>query len=152
MVQKQFEVIEEEQPDRIVHNGKAIYPVIWSLENKEKTTLISPVPYLHYVKDHAHVAFNKNYGPFINKLSYQLANYGLVKTIMSSLKWLEKSKSIKQKQIQNALFTNQAIYTISPVLFKRPDYWNANFKVLGYHERKKTNNCQSIDDLPGPYH
>jgi len=144
---KQEEVIENEQPDRIVHNGKVMYPVIWSLENPGKTTFVSPVPYLHYVKDHAHIAFNKNFGPFLNKLTYRLANYGLVRTIIGSLKWLSKSKRIKQKELQKALFSNQAIYTVSPTLFKRPEYWKDHLKVLGYHERKKTINWKPNAEL-----
>ncbi|MDB4088241.1 glycosyltransferase [Flavobacteriales bacterium] len=148
MILKQEAFIENENPDRIVHNGKAVYPVIWSLKNKEKTTLLSPVPYLHYVKDHAHVMFNKNYGAFINKLTYSLANFGLVKTIMSSVKKLSLPRKIKQRKIQHALFSNRAIYTISPTLFERPDYWDSNLKVLGYHERTKTTNwlpCQELE-------
>lgn len=147
MVLKQSTFIEEERPDRIVHNGKVIYPVIWGLENKWKTILISPVPYLHFVKNHAHIAFNKNFGPFINKLTYRLANYGLLKTITGSLKWLSISRKIKQKDIRNALFGNKAIYTISPSLFERPNYWRDNLKVLGYQERNKTNNWQPNHEL-----
>lgn len=147
MIQRQYETIQNEQPDRVVHNGKVIYPVVWHWENEGKTTLISPVPYLHYVKDHAHVAFNRNFGPFINKLTYQIANYGLIKTIMSSLKWIEKSKEIKQSQIQKALFTNRAIYTISPTLFERPSYWPNNIKVLGYHERNRPVSWEANDEL-----
>ncbi len=140
MVLKQEAVINQEEPDKILHNGKVIYPVVWSLENKGKTILISPVPYLHYVKDHSHLGFNKNFGPFFNKLSYKLANFGLLKTIFSSIKLLSNKRKISQKEIQQALFTNKAIYTISPTLFERPTYWKENLKVLGYHERKKTNN------------
>ena len=147
MIQLQEQVIEHEMPDRIIHNGKVIYPVIWSLENKGKTTWLSPVPYLHYVKDHSHLAFNKNLGPVLNKLSYSIANYGLVKTIVNSVKWLKKHNKISQKQIQKALFSNNAIYTISPSLFERPDYWNENIKVLGYHERNKTVNWEADEAL-----
>ncbi|MFX0558204.1 glycosyltransferase [Maribacter sp. CXY002] len=141
MILKQEAVIEKEQPDRIVHNAKVMYPVIWGLENK-KSILISPVPYLHYVKDHSHVAFNKNYRPFINKLTYQLANYGLIKTISGSLKWLSTPNRIPTREIKKALFESKVIYTVSPSLFKRPEYWRENFQVLGYHERKKTNNWE----------
>lgn len=147
MIEKQYELIEKEKPDRIVHNGKVIYPVIWGLENEGKTTLISPVPYMHYVKNHSHVAFNKDFGPFLNKMTYRLANYGLVKMIMKSLKWIPVLKKIKQKQIQNALFNNKVIYTISPALFERPDYWNDKLKVLGYHERNKVLNWQADPEL-----
>ena len=71
MIQQQEAVIEQVKPDRIVHNGKVIYPVIWGLKNEGKRVFVSPVPYLHYVKEHAHVAFNKNFGPTINKLRAQ---------------------------------------------------------------------------------
>ena len=144
MIQKQEEVIESEQPDRIAHNGKVIYPVIWGFRNKGKTSLIIPVPNMHYVEGNTHVGFHSNWGTFLNKLSYKIANYGLLKTISSSVKWLKtpESRNIKQKEIQEALFNNQCIYTISPTLFKRPTYWAKNLKVLGYHKRKKTSHWQ----------
>ena len=69
-----------------------------------------------------------------------MANYGLVRTIIGSVKWLKSSRKPSQKEIQRALFSNKAIYTISPSLFQRPRYWPPNLQVLGYHERKKTNN------------
>lgn len=147
MIRQQEAVIERLKPDRVIHNGKVMYPVIWGLENKGKNILISPVPYLHYVKDHAHIAFNKNFGPFINKLTYRLANFGLIKTISGSLKYLSTPKKISTTAFQKALFENRAIYTISPTLFKRPDYWKDNLQVLGYHERKKTNNWQASEAL-----
>lgn len=147
MILKQEVVIEEESPDRIIHNGKVIYPVIWGLKNKGQTILLSPVPYLHYVKNHAHVAFNRNFGAFINKLTYALANFGLVKTIVGSVKWLSLPIKVSQKEIQKALFRNKAIYTISPSLFERPNYWKNNLKVLGYHERKKTNNWEPNPEM-----
>ncbi|WP_304236597.1 glycosyltransferase [Jiulongibacter sediminis] len=138
MILKQESVIEKENPDRIVHNGKTMYPVIWGTENKEKRFLVSPVPYLHYVKDHSHLAFNRNFGPFINKLTYDLANFGLIQTISGSLKSLAKPKQLSTREIKKALFEEQVIYTVSPSLFQRPDYWSEKLRVLGYHERKKT--------------
>jgi len=138
LINTQYELIESENPDRIVYNGKTIYPIIWGLNNRGKTILISPVPFMHYVKDHTHLAFNSNYGPFLNKLTYSLANFGLVTTVMISIKWLKIKRKITRKQIKNVLLSNKAIYTISPSLFSRPDYWNENIKVLGYHERNKT--------------
>ena len=146
MVRIQEEVIESEKPDRIVHNGKVIYPVIWGLKNKHRI-MVSPVPYMHYVKNHSHVAFNRNFGPWLNKQSYNLANYGLIKTISGSLKWLKQERTLSAKDIKHALFTNKTIYTISPSLFERPDYWSENIQVLGYHERKKTVNWEPSTEL-----
>jgi len=140
LVNKQCEIIKRENPDRIVHNGKAIYPIIWGLSNRGKTILISPLPYLHYVRNHTHVAFSSNYGPFLNKLTYSLADFGLIMTVMIAAKWLKITSEITRKQIQNALLSNKVVYTISPSLFPRPDYWSENIKVLGYHELNKAIN------------
>ena len=143
LVKKQYDLIESEIPDRIVHNGKAIYPIIWGLNSRGKTILVSPVPYLHYVRDHTHIAFNSNYGSFLNKLTYSLANFGLIVTVMITIKWLKITKKITRKQIKSALLSNKVIYTISPSLFSRPEYWNENIKVLGYHRLTKSKNWRA---------
>ena len=147
LIKKQYELIESENPDRIVYNGKAIYPIIWGLDKRGKTILISPVPYIHYVRNHTHIGFHGNFGPFLNKLTYSLANFGLIMTVGISIKWLKITKKITRKQIKNALLSNKIIYTISPSLFPRPDYWNENIKVLGYHERDKTVNWKADKSL-----
>jgi sterol 3beta-glucosyltransferase len=147
LVNKQYELIESENPDRIVYNGKATYPVIWGLENVGKTVLVSPVPFMHYVKNHTHVAFNSNFGPLLNKLTYSLANFGLITTVKISARWSKMTGKITRKQIKKALLSNKTIYTISPSLFPRPDYWNENMKVLGYQEHNKEINWQPDNGL-----
>ena len=144
---KQYELIESHKPDRIIYNGKAIYPIIWGLYNRGKAVLISPVPYVHYVRDHTHLAFNSNFGLFFNKLTYSLANFGLITTVKISAKWLNLKNKITRKQIKDALLSNKAVYTISPTLFHRPDYWKKNIQVLGYHERNKSVNWQTDKGL-----
>ena len=140
LTDKQYEIIESEIPDRIVYNGKVNYPIIWGLNNRGKNILVCACPYLHYVKDNTHVVFHNNFGPFLNKLTYLLANFGMIMTTMITKKWLKITRKITLKQIRNALLSNKAIYTISLSLFPRPDYWNDNLKVLGFHERNKTVN------------
>jgi UDP:flavonoid glycosyltransferase YjiC (YdhE family) len=147
LINEQYGLIESENPDRIVYNGKAIYPVIWGLDKIGKTTLISPVPFIHYVKNNTHVAFNNNFGSFLNKLTYSLADFGLITTLKITTKWLKMTKKITRKQIKNALRTNNVIYTISPSLFPRPEYWNDNLKVLGYHHRNKFVNWHPDKEL-----
>jgi UDP:flavonoid glycosyltransferase YjiC (YdhE family) len=137
MILTWYEITESESPDRIVYNGKAIYPIVWGIDNRGKNILVSPVPFVHYVRNHTHAAFHSNFGPFLNKLTYSLANFGLIMTVRISIKWLKITKKITRKQIKNALLSNKVIHTISPSLFPRPDYWNENIKVLGYHERDK---------------
>lgn len=147
LVHKQYELIESEIPDRIVYNGKATYPVVWELDNCGKTILISPLPYMHYVRDHTHVAFNSNFGPFFNRLTYSLANFGLITTVKISAGWLNISRNISRKRIKDALLSSKVIYTISPSLFSRPDYWHENMKVLGYHQRNTTTNWRADEEL-----
>ena len=147
LIHKQYEIIKSEIPDRILYNGKAIYPIIWGLNNRGKHILICPLPYMHYVRDHTHVAFNSNYGPFLNKLTYSLANFGLVTTVMIAKRWLKITKKITRKQIKNALLSNKAIYTISPSLFSRPGYWKKNLKVLGFHQGNRKINWRPGKDL-----
>jgi UDP:flavonoid glycosyltransferase YjiC (YdhE family) len=137
LVNRQYQLIERENPDRIVYNGKAIYPVIWELNNRGKTILVSPVPFVHYVRNHTHVAFNSNLGPVLNKFTYSLANFGLITTAKITAKWLNIKRKGIGKQIKSALLSNKAIYTISPALFSRPDYWHENIQVLGYHGRNE---------------
>lgn len=147
LIYRQSEIINGRIPDRVLYNGKAIYPIIWGLKNVGKNILICPVPYMHYAKGHSHVAFNSNYGAVINKLTFSLADFGLVTTIMMSKRWLKIGEKISRREIKKALRSNKAIYTISPSLFSRPEHWSANLKVLGFHERTKTIDWEPDKDL-----
>jgi sterol 3beta-glucosyltransferase len=147
LLNKQYELIERENPDRIVHNGKAIYPIIWGLKNRGKNILVCPFPYMHFVKDHAHIAFNRNLGTYLNKLTYALADFGLITTVMISKKWLDLKEKITRGEIRCVLKNNKGIYTISPSLFPRPDYWKENLKILGYHEKSRTAKGQADKDV-----
>lgn len=138
LIRLQQQIIEAEAPDRIVSNGKAIYSFIWAVNHPGQTINISPVPYLHYIEGHSHLAFHRDFGPFFNKLTFKLANFGLVTTTMTAVKWLGLKGKIRRREIQEAIANNKTIYTISPSLFPRPDSWPKNLQVLGYHERDKT--------------
>ncbi|TRX58857.1 glycosyltransferase family 1 protein [Fulvivirga sp. M361] len=147
LANKQYQLIEREHPDRIIYNGKAVYPILWELKNSGKTTFLSPLPYMHFVKGHTHVAFNSNFGTFFNKLTFSLAHFGMVTTVMMTRKWLKVKHKISRKQVRNILKNGKCIYTISPSLFSRPGYWNQNLKVLGYNEKKKNDNWHPDKDL-----
>ncbi len=147
LVHLQYEIIEKENPDRIIYNGKALVPMIWELKNRGKTIFLSPLPYMHYVKGHTHIAFNSNYGTFLNKLTFSLAHFGMVTTVKITRKWLKINEKIKRKEILAILKFNKTIYTISPSLFSRPDYWNENLQVTGYHPRKLKSDWQPDKDL-----
>ncbi|MEW6236719.1 MAG: nucleotide disphospho-sugar-binding domain-containing protein [Candidatus Omnitrophota bacterium] len=139
LVARQREIIVKEQPDKIIFSGKAIYPIIWEIENPGKSILVSPIPCLiHAVNDRPTVGFSGNYGQFLNKLTYSLSNFGLIQYVMKVTKEFRKSPKISSTDIKKAIFSKKMIYTVSPTIFPRPDYWPENTQVLGYHERKKT--------------
>jgi sterol 3beta-glucosyltransferase len=147
LIRKQYEIIERENPDRILYNGKVTYPIIWGLDHVGKHILVCPLPYMHYVRHHTHIVFNRNFGPFLNKLTYSLADFGVMMTVRISAKWLELTKKITRKQLKNALSSSKAIYTISPALFSRPDYWREDLQILGFHKRNNATNWQPDKDL-----
>lgn len=144
LINQQYEIVEREAPERIVYNGKAVYPVLWSIRNPGKASMVSPLPYMHYVKDHTHIVFNNNLGSFLNKLTYALADFGLVTTVLIAKKWLGLGGRRKpyRKKIRSVLRSNKTLYTISPSLFPRPGYWSENLLVLGFQQKSKSTSWQ----------
>jgi len=148
MLNQQHDLIESIKPDRIVYSSKATYPILWEIQNPGKSIHVSPIPYLvHYVKDHAHIGFSGDYGSFLNKLTYQLLNYVLVKSIVKTNKQYLKQYGIQPHQVREIMLKKKMIYTISQVFFTAQNYWPSNVKVLGYHERNKTQNWTPDEEL-----
>lgn len=139
LVRQQFEIVQQEDPDLILYNGKCNYPVLWSLATGKKTVLISPIPYLiHYVEGNSHTGFHGKFPEFLNKLTYKIVNFGLIKTISYAQKRLpDTTTKFSKNQIKEKIFSEKLIYTISPSLFIRPKNWESHIQVLGYHERNK---------------
>ena len=139
LMRLQYEAIEAEQPDRLLHHAKALYPLIWGLSRPGRAILLSPVPYVvHAVDTHSHVVFNRDMGRVLNRASYALANFGLLKTVLKAARQLGIQPPVAARQVRKALSENPAVYTISPSLFSRPASWPEHRQVLGYHERDKT--------------
>jgi len=136
----QKEHIDAFNPDLILHNAKVIYAVLWSIKTGGKALLNSPVPYIHYVKGHSHLAFNANYGILLNKLTFALARFGLVKTTWASAKTLGMQKDISKALIKEALNQQATVYTISPSLFNPPKEWPNHLQVVGYYKRNQQDN------------
>lgn len=136
MVLRQYEIVNKVNPDRILYNSKAIYPLIWGLNHPGRNILICLLPYMHFTKDQSHILFHRNLGPFLNRLSYSLAEMGMATTARISMRWLKIREQFPRRILKNALRTQPAIYTVSPSLFPRPEYWPQNLQVLGFHEGK----------------
>jgi UDP:flavonoid glycosyltransferase YjiC (YdhE family) len=147
VVFNQYRIINDFNPDCILYNGKTTYPILWHLKTKRKIIFISPLPYMHYVKGHTHIAFNSNFGEFFNRLTFSLTEFGLVTTINISKKWLKIKDKFKRSDIKNILRNGNSIYTISPSLFKRPEYWPKTLQVLGYHKKKQNQKLSLSPDL-----
>ena len=142
-----YKLIKQEKPDRIVYNSKTTYPIIWENKNKGKTIFLSPFPYLHYVKGHPLLVFRKDYGVFINKLTFRLYNWGVATTTKVAKKWLHINDKITRKQVNTIINNRTFVYTISPSLFPRPSYWKSNVKVLGHHELKRKTDWKPEKEL-----
>lgn len=150
MLRRQQEALRQEQPDRTVHHSKAFYPLLWSLEHPGKAILLSPVPYvLHAAPERSHVAFNRDWGPTLNRATFSLARYGLVKTVLKAARHLPGQSLPKASEIRRALEINPTVYTISPSLFRRPEDWPPHFQVLGFYERDKTVSWRPSPELTG---
>jgi len=149
LVKEQYNIVQQTTPDIIIHNGKCNYPLLWQLQTGKKTVLASPVPYfIHYAEGNGHIGFKGDYGKWINKLTYNLANFGAVKTIFNAQKNIPVSNSkFPQKEIKKALFSEKLVYSISPTLFQRPDGWESNIQVLGHHERNMKSNWKPDQSL-----
>jgi len=148
LVRQQQEITEGEQPDKIIHNAKCSYPTLWSLSSGKESILMSPVPYfMHYVPGHAHIGFPGNYGALINRLTYRLSNFGLVKTIRDAQQCLKEPMNFSRHEIRQALFAKKLVYTIASALFTRPTECPPHVQVLGYHTRNSNTGWQADEPL-----
>lgn len=147
LIERQHRVAESRQPDRILYNGKAIYAVLWELAHPGRTVLVSPVPYLHYVEGHTHLAFHTNLGKPLNKLTYALADFGQAVTARIAARWLRLPRPPRLRRLRRVLAARRVAYTVSPTLFPRPSYWPGNIQVLGYPERARSKGRHSDEAL-----
>lgn len=137
LVLQQHHAVQTETPDLIIHNVKCSYATLWGLAHQKPTVMLSPVPYfMHYVKGYAHIGFNKHLGEILNQLTYSLSNTGLTKSIYDAQKNLPDQLTFSKSTIRASLLSKKIIYTISPSLFPRPEYWPDHAQVMGYHARE----------------
>ncbi|MCP4373176.1 MAG: glycosyltransferase family 1 protein, partial [Deltaproteobacteria bacterium] len=132
-----YELIKQEEPDRILYHSKNIYPLLWECNNRGKTIFICPFPYFHYVKGHPFLSFRKNYGEYLNKLTFKIYDFGVVTSTMMIKKLLPINDNITRKQLKNIIHRRKFIYTISPSIFPRPSDWDSHVKILGHQELKR---------------
>jgi len=148
LLKEQHAIASTFQPDRIIYSGKALYGPIWGSAHKGKAFLLSPIPCLiHASGKYPHVGFTGNYGSFLNKLTYKLANWGLLKNIQSSSKSYRKELGISMESIKQQLFGSDMIYAVSHNLFAKPADLPTHAHFVGYHERNKLNHWKPSAEL-----
>jgi len=134
----QYNAVEKVNPDIIVHNRFAVYPFLWEWEHPGKTVLLTFSPYvLHYVHGHPHMYFHKDYGSYINKLTYKWAIRITAESIQKAMKYLNIKKKISKKEIKKRILSIRTMYTISNSLFQKPQYWDESLAIMGFFERRK---------------
>jgi UDP:flavonoid glycosyltransferase YjiC (YdhE family) len=131
------ELIQKEQPDKILYNSKTTFPILWEKNHPGTGIFLSPFPYLHYVEGHPMLVFRKNMGAFLNKLTFKLYSFGVGKNAKTVQKWLGLNERVTRKQLTEIVETRKFIYTISPGIFPRQEHWDSNVEVLGHHELKR---------------
>ena len=143
-IEKQYQAVQQADPDLVVHNGISFYPFVWMLDHPGQTVLISAVPYgIHYVHDHPYILFKRNFGPFLNRFTYKLAEDGAANSTRRAMKHLNYDRKITKGEIIRAARKVKTVYAISNSLFERPDYWEDWTVVSGFFERR-----QSIEFTP----
>lgn len=148
MYREQFECIESQQPDLILHHPKCLYPLVWRMKYLKKTIMVSPVPYVvHKVKSKPNLGFGKPWFSWWNEFTYELGNYGIIKTLYDEQSSVPENPQYTKADIKKALLEGRMIYTISPSLFHRENNWHDGVRVLGYHERNKTINWTPEEGL-----
>jgi len=143
---KLYELVKQEKPDRILYHTKNVYPLLWEYKNSGKTIFVSPFAYFHYIKGHTFF-YGKNYGEFLNKLSFKLSYFGVITATLAAKKWLQIDEKITRAELKSTIHSRKFIYALSPGLFPRPDYWASNIKVLGHQELKGKTNWKPEKEL-----
>ncbi len=145
----QHHIQKEERPDRVLYHPKCNYSLIWGMANPGKAIMVSPIPGTAHTINHLTIL--GNYGRFLNKLSAWLGNAMKVIVLKKFSKRYRTDypelrmtfSSIKKAMLEK----EKTLYSISPSLFPRPEYWPLPAQVIGYYERDKMSNWRADDEL-----
>jgi hypothetical protein len=149
-VEIQHRVQLDESPDRIIYHPKCNTAIVWGIVNPGKAIMLAPIPGLaHAVDDFAPMW--KDLGRTMNRASYRVINVIKAFAIKSFTKKLSRDlgdTKLSVSAINEAMLeTEKTIYTVSPSLFERPEYWPETALVVGYFERNKAAHWTPDDRL-----
>jgi len=135
---REFEIIQNEKPDIVLHNALNLYAFIWGFKPENTSILVSAIPYIiHRIEEHPYVTFNRNFSSVFNKATYLVSNWALADSIRQGYRHLKVPGKPSNRKIRNFILQGKMVFTISPTLVSRPDDWNNNVQILGFQERDK---------------
>jgi sterol 3beta-glucosyltransferase len=139
----QHEIQLTENPDRVIYPPKLAFSFIYGMQHPGKTVLICPSPGVsHPVKNLTALGDMGKFNGLINGLINTLRIRGIQK-IYKQYKDLYPGIKSSYSSIRKTLFEKEkTIYTISPSLFEKPEYWPETAHVPGFYERNRTHNWQ----------
>lgn len=135
MAQRQREIIDNGNYDRVLFHIKVVYPTLWAINHPGKTILLAPVPCIHTVPKTTKTTFGMEFPNLVNKFVYWSTRAGIIAFTKKAAKWVGMKASLKS--IKKAFSNTATIYSISPSLFPRPKSWDKHLHVLGFHERDR---------------
>ena len=140
MNQEQHQVINEADPDLIIHSLKATYPLFWSVKNNKKIAMISPIPcVIHPVKGMSAISFQgRDFGTSINRLSHKLMTSLMAGQTIKMMKPFQGDKPISKAQFEQKLLEEDIMFSISPSLAPTFEEDKPQAKIIGYPERDKS--------------
>lgn len=152
LLAEQRAYVQKIRPDRILYHPKCIYGRVWAMQQPEKARVISPIPcWLHPVREYPHIAIGRSLGVRLNLWSYRLINSI---TALMTARWTRSfgadfpAVNISRRQVLRFMrHRENTLYTISPSIFPRPEYWPEQARITGYFERRKTDHWQPPVDL-----
>lgn len=144
----QHEIQLTENPDRVIYPPKLAFSFIWGMKNPGKTVLICPSPGVsHPIKNLTALGDMGKFNGLINGLINTLRIRGIQK-IYKQYKDLYPDIKSSYRAVRKTLFEKEkTIYTISPSLFEKPEYWPETAHVPGFYERTRTQNWQPDEAL-----
>jgi sterol 3beta-glucosyltransferase len=149
-VEVQHRVQLDESPDLIIYHPKCNTAIVWGMANPGKAIMLAPIPGLaHAVDDFAPMW--KDFGVSINRASYRLINWFKAFAVKKFTKKFANELNVKDLSVaainRAMLETEKTIYTVSPSLFKRPEYWPDTAQVVGYFERNRATHWTPDESL-----
>ncbi len=135
-------------PDRVLYHVKSMYPIPYSAKNDIKSIFVSPVPNIVHPTDNMPtLGFTRNLGKFLNRLTYKLTNFAVLKNIKDFSRRVARFEKISSNELKEKLFSNTTLFTISEHIYPRPTTWPSHVKLVGYLERDKQTEWSPSKDL-----